>query len=266
MVKIVEVDEQPDAERDGECYEIDIEQFSKKVNLKETDDVIVVAAKGKMVKVEVEQPEDLAETSDGYDSEADCLCILSSGVTHENRHEFATGDSMDNPYKIEEDEPTLLQTGIDEDRFALVKSSAKFGADDRKSGKFIQGDKDERRSDTTQVTPDKIVVKSQPDDHEGIEGVDDDANDHCLVMNLGIRAYDHNGGRFFHGDKDERRCDTVVVISDKVVVKLSEPVDGNSVEGCEEGTYDHCLEMARERRVFDEEDDEDVVVVEREAL
>ena len=40
-----------------------------------------------------------------------------------------------------------------------------------------------------------------------------------------------------------------------------EPVGDNAVEDAEEDSYDHCLEMSPKRRIFDEEDDEDVVVV-----
>lgn len=47
MVKIVEVEEHG-AGPDDDCYEIDLEEFAKKVNLKEDDDVVVVAAKGKV--------------------------------------------------------------------------------------------------------------------------------------------------------------------------------------------------------------------------
>ena len=52
----------------------------------------------------------------------------------------------------------------------------------------------------------------------------------------------------------------VEVIPDKPVVKR-EPVGNNAVEGAEEDSYDHCLEMSPKRRIFDEDDDEDVVVV-----
>jgi hypothetical protein len=49
MVKIGEVDEHSDGEGDEECIEIDPAEFAKKVNLKETDDVVLVAATGKVV-------------------------------------------------------------------------------------------------------------------------------------------------------------------------------------------------------------------------
>ncbi|KAL6642648.1 hypothetical protein ACP70R_020829 [Stipagrostis hirtigluma subsp. patula] len=208
MVKIVEIKEKADADGDDDCCEIDASEFAKKANLKETDDVIVVTAKGK-IKVEVDQSEDFAKPSDGYGSEADCVRINGFDVTLHNRHEFATGDSKDNPYRIDEDEPTLLQVQIDEDRFALDKSSSKLVADDHKNWKQLtQGDKDERRSDSCDATPHRIVVKREFDDHDVVDG---DACDHCLEMT------------------------------------------GPSQE------------VPRERRVFDEEDDEDVVVVEREA-
>jgi hypothetical protein len=49
MVKIVDVEEQPDVTSDDDdCVEIDPAEFAKKLNLKETDDVILVAAKGKV--------------------------------------------------------------------------------------------------------------------------------------------------------------------------------------------------------------------------
>lgn len=50
MVKIMEVEEQPDAGHndDDDCYEIGLEEFAKKVNLKEDDDLTLVAAKGKV--------------------------------------------------------------------------------------------------------------------------------------------------------------------------------------------------------------------------
>ena len=48
MVKIVDVEEQPDVRSDDDdCVEIDPAEFAKKLNLKETD-VILVAAKGKV--------------------------------------------------------------------------------------------------------------------------------------------------------------------------------------------------------------------------
>ncbi|RLN16107.1 hypothetical protein C2845_PM02G19140 [Panicum miliaceum] len=86
-------------------------------------------------------------------------------------------------------------------------------------------------------------------------------------------------GQFFRGDKDEIDFDAVNIVPGKLVVKL-EPVDSMgvevvpekpvvkcgpvgdiAVEGAEEDSYDHCLEMSPKRRIFDEEDDEDVVVV-----
>ena len=49
MVKTVDVEEQPDVRSDDDdCVEIDPAEFAKKLNLKETDDVILVAAKGKV--------------------------------------------------------------------------------------------------------------------------------------------------------------------------------------------------------------------------
>ena len=48
MVKIVEVEEQHDAGPDDDCCEISLEEFAKKVSLKEDDDVILIASKGKV--------------------------------------------------------------------------------------------------------------------------------------------------------------------------------------------------------------------------
>jgi formylmethanofuran dehydrogenase subunit D len=49
MVKIVDVEEEHDVSRDeDDCVEIDPAEFAKKLNLKETDDVILVSAKGKV--------------------------------------------------------------------------------------------------------------------------------------------------------------------------------------------------------------------------
>ena len=48
MVKIVGVEEQHDAGPDDDCCEISLEEFAKKVSLKEDDDVILIAAKGKV--------------------------------------------------------------------------------------------------------------------------------------------------------------------------------------------------------------------------
>lgn len=50
MVKIVEIKEEQDdaCPDDDDCYEIGIEEFAKKLNVKEDDDVILVAAKGEV--------------------------------------------------------------------------------------------------------------------------------------------------------------------------------------------------------------------------
>ena len=48
MVKIAEVEEQRDAGSDDDCCEISLEEFAKKVSLKEDGDVILIAAKGKV--------------------------------------------------------------------------------------------------------------------------------------------------------------------------------------------------------------------------
>ncbi|KAG2539191.1 hypothetical protein PVAP13_9NG454500 [Panicum virgatum] len=111
MVKIVDVEEQPDVRSDDDdCVEIDPAEFAKKLNLKETDDVILVAAKGKIVKVEVDQPESFAKA-------------LSKHV--------AAGDCIDNPYKIDENEMSLLNVEIDVDRFVIDKPSAKLHGDNK---------------------------------------------------------------------------------------------------------------------------------------
>jgi hypothetical protein len=96
------------------------------------------------------------------------------------------GDCMDNPYKIDEDETSLLKVKV-EDMFLIEKPS---------------------------------------------DG----------------------------GNKNERSCNAANVIPGVLVpVVKCEPVGG--VEAAEDASYDHCLEMAHEKRIFDEDDDEDVVVV-----
>ncbi|CAL4940753.1 unnamed protein product [Urochloa decumbens] len=207
MVKIVDIEEQLDVSRDDDdCFEIDPAEFAKKLNLKETDDVILVAAKGKIVKVEVDQPEGFAKALHGFASEA-------------NHKNVAAGDCIDSPYKIDEDEVSLLTVKIDVDRFVLDKPSAKLHGDVHNNDQFCPGDKDELRCDTVKAVPDKLVVKLEPVDSIGVE-----------------------------------------VVPDKPVVKCK-PVGDNGVEGAEEGSYDYCLEVSPKRRIFDEEDDEDVVVV-----
>ena len=63
-------------------------------------------------------------------------------------------------------------------------------------------------------------------------------------------------------DKNERSCNAANVIPGVLVPAVKcEPVGGNGVEAAEEDSYDHCLEVAHEKRIFDEDDDEDVVVV-----
>ncbi|XP_039785062.1 uncharacterized protein LOC120651585 isoform X2 [Panicum virgatum] len=59
MVKIVDVEEQPDGSDDDDCVEIDPAEFAKKLNLKETDDVILVAAKGKVALRDFPHPRHL---------------------------------------------------------------------------------------------------------------------------------------------------------------------------------------------------------------
>ncbi|KQJ97909.1 uncharacterized protein LOC104584192 [Brachypodium distachyon] len=94
MVKILEIGGQPtDAEEDDDCCEINPAEFAKKVNLKSDDDeVVIVAAKGQIkVKVEIDQSGHAAETFVG------------------NLHECAAGYSLENPYEIEDDEPSVRQ-------------------------------------------------------------------------------------------------------------------------------------------------------------
>lgn len=45
---MVKIEEQHDAGSDDDCCEISLEEFAKKVSLKEDDDVILVASKGKV--------------------------------------------------------------------------------------------------------------------------------------------------------------------------------------------------------------------------
>ncbi|XBJ24588.1 hypothetical protein VPH35_002440 [Triticum aestivum] len=101
MVKILEIGGGPlDAEEDDDCCEIDPAEFAKKVNLKASadDDVVVVAAKGPIkVKVEVDRSEHSAET----------IPIIANG--NGGLHGRIAGDRLDNPYEIEEDEPTIHQ-------------------------------------------------------------------------------------------------------------------------------------------------------------
>ncbi|PUZ39988.1 hypothetical protein GQ55_9G387700 [Panicum hallii var. hallii] len=151
MVKIVDVEEQPDVTSDDDdCVEIDPAEFAKKLNLKETDDVILVAAKGKIVKVEVDQPEGFAKAL--------------------GKH-VAAGDCIDNPYKIGENEMSLLNVEIDVDRFAIIKPSAKLHGDNQKDGQFFRGDKDEIDFDDVNIVPGKLVVKLEPVDSMGVEVV-----------------------------------------------------------------------------------------------
>ncbi|CAL4923964.1 unnamed protein product [Urochloa decumbens] len=158
MVKIVDIEEQLDVSRDDDdCVEIDPAEFAKKLNLKETDDVILVAAKGKIVKVELDQSEVFAKA------------LYGSGSEFNHKH-VAAGDCIDNPYKIEEDKMSLLKVEIDAERFVLDKPSDKFHGDD---GHFCLGHKDELYCDTVKVVPGKLVVKLEPVDNIGVEVVPD---------------------------------------------------------------------------------------------
>lgn len=181
------------------------------------------------------ESEDLIKASSGGRLGTCLRARKSGGVIHGSHHDFAAGDSMDNAYDVEEDEPILLQMEIVEDRFALDKSPPEFGADG-----------DERR---IAVTPYKIVVKAEPEpedfDKEGqFFNGDKDAVD--VVSELGAKPsgpIDKNG---------------VQVIPDKPVPKC-EPVVGDKC--AEEDTYDHCLDMIPKQKAPGEEDEDDFVIV-----
>ncbi|KAJ1296152.1 hypothetical protein BS78_01G277600 [Paspalum vaginatum] len=198
MVKILDVEEPRGAgSDDDDCCEIGMEEFTKKLNLKEGDDVILVAAKGKIVKVEVDQPEDLTNASDANGSS------VVDPASSPSRRPVETDDKVkrvaagacvvDSPFiKIDGDENSILvQVEIDEDRFAIDKPSAKFQAEDGK------------------------------DDRELFRG-------------------------------------TVGVVPSELVVKRERAAGDGSGDGAGEGS---CLGRAPERRIFDEDDEEDVVVV-----
>jgi hypothetical protein len=148
--------------------------------------------------VEGDEPEGFANGLYGCGSEAN------------HKHDTA-GDCIDNPYKIDEGETSLIKVEIDVDRFALDKPSDKLHGDEHNIGQ------DDVSSGTVKTIPAKLEVK--------LESVD---------SSIGVE-----------------------VIPDKVVVKCEPVAD----EGAEEGSYDYCLEMAPKRRIFDEEDEEDVVIV-----
>jgi len=136
--------------------------------------------------VEADQLEDSAKAYDDCDTEAESSCIRGSGGR--GQQAAAGGDCVDNPYKIDEDETSLLKVKV-EDMFVIGNPS---------------------------------------------------------------------GGC----DKNERSCNAANVIPGVLVPAVKcEPVGGNGVEAAEEDSYDHCLEVAHEKRIFDEDDDEDVVVV-----
>ncbi|KAF2914941.1 hypothetical protein DAI22_10g201800 [Oryza sativa Japonica Group] len=78
---MVKIEEEIDAESDDDCCEIDPDEFARKVQLKVSDEVILVAAKG--------QP----------------------------HHEYAAGDRMDHPYEIDEDKTTLEKLVDGEDKY-----------------------------------------------------------------------------------------------------------------------------------------------------
>ncbi|KAE8772830.1 hypothetical protein D1007_55088 [Hordeum vulgare] len=141
MVKILEIGgARLDTEDDDDCCEIDPAEFARKVNLKAThdDDVVVVAAKGPIkVKVEVDWSEHSAN----------------GGL-----HERIAGDKLDNPYKIEEDEPAIHQMETVEAK-PDVKS--------------IPGEPLLVMSDTesplVEVGADMLQVKHEPEDDNGAD-------------------------------------------------------------------------------------------------
>uniref|UniRef100_A0A0E0MB26 Uncharacterized protein n=1 Tax=Oryza punctata TaxID=4537 RepID=A0A0E0MB26_ORYPU len=136
MVKIEEID----AECDDDCCEIDPDEFARKVQLKVSDEVILVAAKGK-IKVEANQPEGFGNLLDLSDSDNNL----------HPHHEYAAGDRMDNPYEIDEDKTTLEKLDDGEDKY--IGDDLKVDEGDRCREKVI---------------PVKISVKSEPEEHGAI--------------------------------------------------------------------------------------------------
>jgi hypothetical protein len=82
------------------------------------------------------------------------------------------------------------------------------------------------------------------------------AGDETSLVTVGDMA-------FVIGKPSGRGHDVPAVLLVPLAVK-SEPAGDNGVEAAEEASYDHCPEtmaFAHEKRIFDEDDDEDVVVV-----
>ncbi|KAF8689192.1 hypothetical protein HU200_041977 [Digitaria exilis] len=207
MVKIADIEEKRDVSSDDdECIEIGPAEFVKKLNLKETDDVVLIAAKGKIVKVEVDHPEGVAKVLYGFGSEA-------------NHKHVPGGDCIDSPYKIDEDEMSLLKAKI-EDMFVIDKPSAKLHGADHKDSQFFCEDQDETGCDTANILHGKLVVKLEPGDSIGVEVIPDKTLAKCEpVGNNGVEcaadeegSYDHcldiSTKRIF----DEEDDDDVVVV------------------------------------------------------
>ena len=80
----------------------------------------------------------------------------------------AAGDCIDNPYKIDENEMSLLNVEIDVDRFVIDKPSAKLHGHNQNDGQFPRGDKDEIGYNDVNIVPGKLVVKLEPADSIGV--------------------------------------------------------------------------------------------------
>uniref|UniRef100_A0A0E0IWV1 Uncharacterized protein n=1 Tax=Oryza nivara TaxID=4536 RepID=A0A0E0IWV1_ORYNI len=102
---MVKIEEEIDAESDDDCCEIDPDEFARKVQLKVSDEVILVAAKGQ-IKVDANQPEGFGNLLDLSDSDNNL----------QPHHEYAAGDRMDHPYEIDEDKTTLEKLVDEGDR------------------------------------------------------------------------------------------------------------------------------------------------------
>ncbi|EAY79614.1 hypothetical protein OsI_34756 [Oryza sativa Indica Group] len=175
---MVKIEEEIDAESDDDCCEIDPDEFARKVQLKVSDEVILVAAKGQ-IKVDANQPEGFGNLLDLSDSDNNLQA----------HHEYAAGDRMDHPYEIDEDKTTLEK---------LVDGEDKYRADD------LQVDEGDRCRE--EVIPVKISVKSEPEEH-GVIG-EEDAYDLLPEINGFSEQLFPDERRVF----DEEDDDDVVVI------------------------------------------------------
>ncbi|EMS58262.1 hypothetical protein TRIUR3_22508 [Triticum urartu] len=277
MVKILEIGGGPlDAEEDDDCCEIDPAEFAKKVNLKASadDDVVVVAAKGPIkVKVEV----------DGSEHSAETIPIIANG--NGGLHGRIAGDRLDNPYEIEEDEPTIHQmepleakpdvksTPV-EPLLVMSDSELPFG------GLFA----------------DMSPVKREPEDGNGNAGAVDEPIEEEIIPDMsplkcGSECFEevvipdlspvtHNSGT--DELSKEKTIPAMPLLKSEseyfedVAVPVMSPIkhkpeDHHGAEECvgEEDGYDHLPEMDKlspEGRVFNEEDGDDVVVVAKQAL